>query len=86
MIEIQDQHIPVTVILNRLENHLEEMRRELACTPRWRFARRMTLTGICGAYQYEIDELLRITGSWQPVWTSRPANVHVESPTRIRRR
>jgi len=86
MTEVHDHLIPVSVILGRLEKHLAQMRIELADTPGWRVKRRLVLAGACSAYQYEIEELLRVTASWQPIWTTRPANAHVESPTETRRR
>jgi hypothetical protein len=84
--ETRDPLIPASVVLTRLEGHLERMRSELEVTPRWRVRRRLILAGACSAYRYEIEELLRITGSWQPVWPTRPPNVHVEPPTGIRHR
>lgn len=82
MTEVHDHHMPVSVVLSRLEKHLEEMRRRMADTPRWRWRRRLILSGACAAYRYEIDELLRITASWQPIWPGERPSGRFEEPTR----
>lgn len=86
MTTVHDHLLPVSSVLNRLENHLEQLRADLAATPRWRFRRRLVLSGACSAYRHEIEELLRITSSWQPIWPTKPANDHVEPPSEFRRR
>jgi hypothetical protein len=86
MTEVHDHRIPASFILSRLEKHLEDMRRELADTPRWRWRRRLILAGGCAAYRYEIEELLRITASWQPIWPMQGIPGGFESPTEIRPR
>jgi hypothetical protein len=85
MTQVHDHSLPASSVLRRLENHLEGLRADLAATPRWRFKRRLILSGACSAYRYEIDELLRITGSWQPIWPTRPTDAHVEPGIGIRR-
>lgn len=68
MTEAVDHHLPVSLIVSRLERHRDEMLRELAATPWWRWRRRLILKGGAGAYSYEIEQVLEISGSWQPIW------------------
>lgn len=68
MEQAHDHLIPASSILTRLENHRDEMRRELASTPWWRWRRRLMLTGAAATYSYEIEQLLGITSGWQPFW------------------
>ncbi len=63
-----DHVVPSSLILSRLEKHLEQLRRDLDQTPWWRMRRRLILMGGCAAYRYEIEELLRMTASSQPSW------------------
>ena len=66
----KDHLIPVSVILSRLEKHRDEITRALEATPRWRIIRRQRLLGAKASYQYEIEQLLEISSSWQPFWKS----------------
>lgn len=68
MTEAVDHHIPVSVIVSRLEKHRDEMRRAISLTPWWQWRRRLILKGVLAAYCYELEQTLGITGSWQPFW------------------
>lgn len=68
MADIVDHHIPVSVIISRLEKHRDELLAQVSATPRWRWRRRLILQGAASAYSYEIEQTLGITGSWQPFW------------------
>lgn len=68
MTESVDWHIPVSVHASRLEKHLEEMRSQLTQCHWWQFKRRWKISGICAAYEYELNYLLEWAGKQQPIF------------------
>lgn len=68
MTEAVDHLIPVSLIISRLEKHRDEMQSKALETRWWQWRRRTLLLGAAGAYSYEIEQILGITGSWQPIW------------------
>ena len=67
-VETVDHHIPVSLIVSRLEKHRDEIMRTIEATPWWRRRRLAMLWGAWGAYAYEIEQVTGITGGWQPIW------------------
>lgn len=67
-LDVVDHHIPVSVIVSRLEKHRDEIMREIDRTPWWRRKRLAMLWGAWGAYAYEIEQVTEISSSWQPFW------------------
>lgn len=66
--KVHDPLLPASSVLVRLEGHRDAAKDKLDTTPWWKFRDRLILKGVIAAYDYEIEQLLEITASWQPFW------------------
>lgn len=62
-----DPVVPIARIISRMEKHYDELRLAASLTPWWQFKRRWIYYGACAAYQNEMNALLSLSASCQPV-------------------
>ena len=67
MIETVDPLVPISVMVSRMEKHQAEFRVVLARLPWWHFKRRAMASMAIAVYDQEIDALLALAGSCQPI-------------------
>jgi hypothetical protein len=66
-LETVDPVIPISNVISRYEKVMEHTRQALMKTPWWKFKRRWVYSGVISAYQFEIDVLLQLAATTQPV-------------------
>lgn len=82
MTETVDPHIPLSLLISRLEKHRDEMLKTRAELPAWAWKRRAQLTGAVTAYQCEINAALQLAATCQPIIGKRSSLKAWEEPRR----
>lgn len=62
-----DPLVPISLMISRMEKHQAEFREIVAKLPWWRFKRRAMACMAIAVYDQEIDALLALAGSCQPI-------------------
>lgn len=62
-----DPVVPISKVISRMEKHYDELVDASARTSWWQFKRRWVFAGACAAYRNEINALLSLGASCQPV-------------------
>jgi hypothetical protein len=65
--ECVDCVVPVSVLISRWEKHRDSTREALAKIPWYRPRRRLMLAAAAAVYEYEINTLLELAASTQPI-------------------
>ena len=66
-LECVDPVVPISRAIKRMEAHYDQLHMSLMLTPWWYYKRRWILSGACATYRNEIDALLTLSASCQPV-------------------
>ena len=67
MTQTVDVLVPIAAVFRRYQGYQDGLRAELNALPWWRFGARSRLVGAIAAYQFEIDAILGLAASRQPI-------------------